>query len=528
MTDFFWPPDIVPSDVEWRLLDSTGVFSSPLSGTVRTVSRPGTNRWGVRMSFQNLKDSQRYRLMSLIALLRGQSNRIWIPDVSSVRRGSFPASELLSNNTFASGTTGWSANSQANISVQDRILRLQVTAHGPSVPQFGASPEPSFTPYAPHVFRVMLQQSSRANVSAGAFISDGSIARFTYSTTHGLHIASIVPNVTTCDTAIVYDSTDNTSVARDYVLIPYTSLSRCALVDNAPNLLTRSDEIDHADWAKVGVTISANNTVAPDGSLTMDGLIEDTNNTAHMVTQNKTGLSSSVTDYSVYAEVTPGNRSFAFLQMDEGGATTVTQYFNLTTGAVGSGSTGAGWSDRRAAIINMGDSRFFVMMAARKTTSATSVKGYIGAASADGTATYVGNGSGTAIAIRRCGLAPSATFTRGGQTVSSALPSGTTQSGSALYLRGLPVSTNGVLEAGDMFQVGNEIKRATARLNTDAAGFGYLPFEPALRASLADMAPVIFHEPMGKFLLNTSDVVWPTRAGLFSDFSLDFVEAVGN
>jgi len=50
MAELFWPADIIPSSMEWRIIDSTAVFNSALSGVTRTVSRPGT-RFGCTMNF---------------------------------------------------------------------------------------------------------------------------------------------------------------------------------------------------------------------------------------------------------------------------------------------------------------------------------------------------------------------------------------------------------------------------------------------------------------------------------------------
>src|SRR3990167_4931904 len=49
------------------------------------------------------------------------------------------------------------------------------------------------------------------------------------------------------------------------------------------NLLTRSEEFDHADWVKTGLTVSANAIAAPDGNLTADQLVEDTSTGEHKI-----------------------------------------------------------------------------------------------------------------------------------------------------------------------------------------------------------------------------------------------------
>jgi hypothetical protein len=52
----------------------------------------------------------------------------------------------------------------------------------------------------------------------------------------------------------------------------------------------------------------------------------------------------------------------------------------------------------------------------------------------------------------------------------------------------------------------SEFKRVTAPLDSDAAGLGYLQFEPVLRASPADNAAVIIRKPLCRMMLDESSV----------------------
>ena len=65
----------------------------------------------------------------------------------------------------------------------------------------------------------------------------------------------------------------------------------------------------------------------------------------------------------------------------------------------------------------------------------------------------------------------------------------------------------------------------TAPLSSDAAGKGYLRFQPALRtSSLADGTPVVVARPFGKFIMSEGGTV-STRPGFFSSFTMTFIEA---
>ena len=122
MTDYVLPPDLIASEVEWSMIDSTAVFTSPLNGAVRTYSRPA-NRWSVRLAFRNRGGAARSRLLALIAIMRGRSNRLWLCDPAYVLRGSFSCAELLTNNSAISATTGWtSSNAEVVVSSDSNFV----------------------------------------------------------------------------------------------------------------------------------------------------------------------------------------------------------------------------------------------------------------------------------------------------------------------------------------------------------------------------------------------------------------------
>src|SRR5690606_7958755 len=109
MTDVLWPPDLCPVSQTWSGIGNTAVFTGPFSGVTRTYSRPGSLMRCV-ITLPMMKGRGRARWAALLAALRDRGNRIWMPDFSMLLEsglpigGSFPATELLTNNDFASGT----------------------------------------------------------------------------------------------------------------------------------------------------------------------------------------------------------------------------------------------------------------------------------------------------------------------------------------------------------------------------------------------------------------------------------------
>ena len=127
MTDIWWPSWLVPSKMFVGLDDFTAVDSSATTGSVQTSELYGTRRWRVRMDFETLSrsDGTLQIFEGILASMRGRSNRIWLKNFAYQQRGSFPGSELLTNNTFDGGTTGWQsgATSVLALSATDRSLR---------------------------------------------------------------------------------------------------------------------------------------------------------------------------------------------------------------------------------------------------------------------------------------------------------------------------------------------------------------------------------------------------------------------
>lgn len=108
---------------------------------------------------------------------------------------------------------------------------------------------------------------------------------------------------------------------------------------------------------------------------------------------------------------------------------------------------------------------------------------------------------------------------------------GAGQTGSAVDLRGLPVSATGYLLAGDYLQIGSA---ATARLHmaledvdSDGGGLATATIWPSLRSSPADGAGVVVSGAEGVFALTTGAPGWSERpAPIHDGVSLPVEEVV--
>ena len=157
------------------------------------------------------------------------------------------------------------------------------------------------------------------------------------------------------------------------------------LIQNTPqsrNLLTWTQEFDNAAWTKSQATVTANTTVAPDGTMTADTLIEDTTNTAHAMQQSAT-LTAAAHTFSVYLKA----KERTWAQVLNGTVANGFAYFNLSTGAVG--TVGAGVTATSVTSVGNGWYRCSITFTAPSGGNILAVW----TASANGTGSYLGDGT---------------------------------------------------------------------------------------------------------------------------------------
>ena len=98
------------------------------------------------------------------------------------------------------------------------------------------------------------------------------------------------------------------------------------------NLLTYSEQFDNAAWTKLGGAITANATLAPDGAVTADQLIEDASTGLHIVYRAMSFTSGTAYALSFWVKRGSGTRNAA-ARLDDG-VSTRRSIINLATGAV--------------------------------------------------------------------------------------------------------------------------------------------------------------------------------------------------
>lgn len=530
MTEVLWPPDLCPSSQTWTTIGNAATFNSPFSGTTRTYGRPGV-RMGCTITLPPAKGENRARMLAVLRALKDRSNYIWVPDFTTTLktglpvRGSFPANEVFANNNFASGTTGWEA-ARCTLSVSDRVLRLTNAKTDGGAPFEVRQESLAVTQYAPYALRSMIASVSRPGMSNGTFF-DGT----NYAVDRaGLVVQSRVPLSATSSAIYpgVFDSSGTVALAGDYGELSWTSLARCFLVDNGPNALLRSDEFDNAAWTKSGTTVTANYYTAPDGTLTGDRLIEDTSTGEHYALQSVV-RTATVAEWCFVIAMKGGDvgglRNRARLRILDSAATNaISATFDLSGGVISSAAAATGSAaNARAFMQAMGNGWYACCIVGQMPASDTTIRAVINLIENPNNSSYTGSGSRN-IGVWRATLAQSSVPVRLTQTVAAAT-TGTTQTSNRLYVKGLPASTQNLLKAGDMVQIGGQINQLIAPLDSNAAGLGVLICGNPWR-SPADNAPVIVNTPMCKMQLASDTIDIDTGPGQFSPFQIELVEAI--
>jgi hypothetical protein len=291
------------------------------------------------------------------------------------------------------------------------------------------------------------------------------------------------------------------------------------------NLLQHSEAMNNAIWTKGATTIGQDVTLAPDGSLTAEKVIENTANSLHTITQTPLSASIGVT-YRKRTHLKAAGRGFAFVGFN--GAAVAFISVNLSTGAV---SVAAG-TPIDYSVTALADGWFKVVMGAT-TTLAANLQDDV-RVSYDGNwanRSYLGNGSdgiyiwGSQLNVGALtGYVPTTTAAITNRLGPYVYGAG--QTGNSLVVWGWQESITGILKAGDFFSVNGELKMVTADANTDALGRTTLQFEPPLRSAPPDLAQVTVDQPTGTFMLTEDIVQWSTNGPGLVNIPISCIEAI--
>jgi len=503
-------PSILPEGaVTFELVDDQTFSASPNYGKLWTLRNSYADpRWRMKIRLKGLRSAERANILAALARARGRFATVRAGPYQALR-GSMSAPEIFTNSDFSSGTTGWSAQYADLFAPGDKTLGVTVYKSGGGAPAIYQAVTP--TQYRPHVVRGFIDlpavdaQNNVGAYTAGTY-ADGTPNYAAFG--NGLFSQLVTPLSAAGANwfPAVWDGNGTSIQQWTRFYLRYASCALCLQVDNATNLLLKSEQLnDTGSWTRAQLnTVTADQAQAPLYNATNSGdkIIEDASvTTPHYLYQTVT-VSSAAADYSYSVFLKAGTRTFAYIQIIENtGSTSVYTYVNLSTGALNNNATGANWSNLRMFTEDYGYGWYRFTIIAKKTNAATSLTPLIGLASAVNTGTYTGDNA-SYIYAWGASLAQSSVPVRYAATTTTALDGTTTQPGPTLYVKGGPASIVPTLKAGDFFEVNGELKQFTSDLDTTSEGIGALQFRPLFGTAPANNAAVIVNKPMGRFMLS--------------------------
>jgi hypothetical protein len=299
-------------------------------------------------------------------------------------------------------------------------------------------------------------------------------------------------------------------------MLPYASMTRCALVDAGQNLLLQSDLLS-TTWTTLAGTVTANNATSPTGATSgnamADRFSENTANSAHYVSQSLT-LPSAAGSYTFSVAVKYVNAQWMFIEMTG----IMFSYLDVLNGTLG--VNGGSGTKGQFALANLGNGWYRLSVSGFKAAGVTSSTLAIGTASANGTSSFTG--TSRSILISRPTLSNGHHATQLVPTTTAAVNSTVAPSGK-INVMGLPASTANLLLSGDFVEINGELKQVTATLSSAADGTGTLSFRPGLYKQPAHGDPVIINNPMGRFQLSDA-IGYESLFGSYADLTLTLDE----
>lgn len=112
-----------------------------------------------------------------------------------------------------------------------------------------------------------------------------------------------------------------------------------------------------------------------------------------------------------------------------------------------------------------------------------------------------------------------------GTALGSPLVNGGSQTGVSLVTDGWTPSQSQALRPGDYFQVGTELKMVVATTVVNGAGAATITFEPPLRSSPADNAPIVTGNPVCTMRLLDPVTGWDLEPASLYGFAFAAVES---
>lgn len=521
---------------EITLVSNTRRHVDPISGATQTEGRAGS-RYRIQCRWRDIHSDDAARLRALASTLDGQTHRVYVPDFGYKARGGLQSTNLANALeaanfttgsvpvTFSDGADGVHCRADQAGSVGEAFLQ-QANLSG----FLDNRPYAFVTQYAP--LSVMdeaplqgtLNPRYRQRVDVGGLIN-------------GVDDVSMLSANRLETTFFTFQNDGDIDLTNSFlnhqefdrfVLTDY-SVARCLLVDNGVNDMGYNREFEN--WTEVRSDIQANQTIAPDGTVSGYTLADTTDNDTHYIVRGFTRSSSErFVTIGLYAKSNSLRDIEIRVQESGAGANYASAAFDLDSGTVISSGSGGNYFKDAATITSIGGGGGGWYFCRLTTYANTNLNHEAVIYTHNGTSnSYVGDGSSVRLwrFSVRPGMEPGREIFH---PTNTPVGNDTAQTGSSLFVSGFEPSQASQLKLGDLVSIQGQLLRLTQDVDSDERQAGKLHFEPQLRQSPPDGTPVILHRPTALCMLDGNEAAYnqspyPDGSSLV-DESLSFVEDI--
>lgn len=547
-----FPQSITPERVSAELVRSDELFVSPVTGIQQAATR-GNAYWRWTVRYRDLSDSERDIVQAFLLNCRGPLNSFKMPDFGHYNTTASASDwvdlfndqgDFLNQSDVNSFSPGDKYNSTAlsggGVRIEKRFIGTTFA--------LTKTPVNSFTAGATYLTRAKVINpvsnpmgvdftvgSYYGNMHSPYVASDGAFSAPVFMDTGSAHHVSVL--------------FAGLGEIGDYQDIHNFRIARAALVSNSENLLTRSNEFDHADWTSQNLNVTSGWSDKSPLGVTSGGWKcygNSNTNTGHWM---RISVTKPATEdiYSFFYYARKSELEKMRLRLDDGSS--VNRFdvsFDLSDGTIISETITGDFTRLYSRTHDVG-SDWLKISISGKTNATTSIRGYVYAVNSDDTVTYTSNGS-AGVEIFGAQIRKHPYPGHYVPTVASAVVGSGWQTGSKLFVEGLSVNTV-VANAGQRFEVitqyasstqveMSEFKRLTTDLISHREGWGIMEFDPPIRnAPEPFMSPlflsflgetmhnaVTFDRPEMKCRLIGNTINYTEKPLLLTDATFDVIE----
>jgi len=566
-----FPSHINPARITVSLVRVDEVVPSPLTNVQQVLAR-GNPVWKWNYEYVDLSESERDIVQAFLMKCRGAVNTFKVTDPADYEiKGSISNwIDVFSgfgsfNVTAGSGTSkvnSWFDHAARFVShiTEEQMVRfewrtdtsagnLQWRGHGG-----GSGIVNSLEIGKAYLHRIKLfnLNNTAVSFSVGSDTSDFYYLQSAPNDTSSDGIISVpfVTDVNTVRARVVNWNVLGTNIGDHFEHADYR-LARCALVSNSENLLTRSNEFDHADWSPFMINVDSGYGDASPTGVTSGAwklYVDASVNTIHTISQAFTKINTEdMYTHAIYARASEldiielsivsaaGEENFAkfYLDPSSGNAGPVTNDGTHIRGFAKMWDVGSDW---------------FRCQMSGIVSSNSQLTSFVRLADTAGNTQFTGNGS-DGIEIFGGQLRKFPFMGQYVPTVASAIVGTDSQTGSQLYVDGL--DSEDIIKSGQRFELLNqlsnvdsnhfersEFKRITKELRVHREGYVELNFDPPIRNApetnrswqqsghLGETIhnPVIFHQPEMKVRLINGTIIYTDKSLKATDLNFDIIE----